>query len=121
MTIIGYFEGTDPLLLTRALAAGAETLPLGNSVDGHGKYSGHLTAGDGVSVIIGYLHKITPTTGVALTTGDILMPAKVHNIPALILAPRDEHEYAKNILGGAADYVTLVDPADAYEELKKYL
>jgi hypothetical protein len=121
MTIIGYFEGTDPLLLTRALAAGAETLPLGNSVDGHGKYSGHLTPGDGVSVIVGYLHKIAPTTGIALTTGDILMPAKVHGIPTLILAPKDEHKYAEKILGSAVGYVTLVDPADAFEVIKKYL
>jgi hypothetical protein len=121
MTIIGYFEGTDPLLLTRALAAGAETLPLGNSVDGHGKYSGHLTRADGVSVIVGYLHKVMPTTGIALTTGDILMPAKVHGIPTLILAPEDQREYAKRLLGNAVGYVTLVDPADAFDELKKYL
>ena len=57
MARIGYFEGTDPLLLTRLAVEGIETLPLSNTWDHYGKYVNHLYR-DEVDVIVGYLHKV---------------------------------------------------------------
>jgi len=49
---VGYFEGTDPLLLTKLSAEGIETLPIGNTWDGHRKYVNHLSK-DEVNVVVG--------------------------------------------------------------------
>jgi len=33
---VGYFEGTDPLLLNKLVARGIGTLPISNGFDSHG-------------------------------------------------------------------------------------
>ena len=69
---IGYFEGTDPLLLNKLVARGIGTLPLSNGFDSHGKQVGYLTKEDGIDLVVGYFYKVAPTKKMSLTIKDIL-------------------------------------------------
>ncbi len=117
MAIVGYLEGTDPLLLTRLAVQGIGTLPLSNGFDMHGKYINHLTRQDGVSVVVGYLHKVLPTPGMTLTPRDLLFACMTHGIPVVLIAEKSSHEQARLLLGEAAGHVRLADPAEVYSVL----
>lgn len=116
MAIVGYLEGTDPMVLTKLNLRGIGTTPLGNGFDGHGKYVGHLTRNDGVSVVVGYIHKVLPTGVNNVTPVDFLNGCHVSDIPVLLLAPEDDHEAARELLGEAADWVALVRQDELFEE-----
>jgi len=115
MAIVGYLEGTDPLVLTKLAARGIDTLPLSNGFDNHGKYVNHLTRQDGISVVIGYLHKVLPTPSVTLTPRDLLFACITHEIPVLLIAEKSDHAEARRVLAEVADRVQLVDPSDLYQ------
>jgi len=115
MAVVGYLEGTDPLVLTKLAAKGFDTAPVSNGFDSHGKYINHLTPQDGISVVIGYLHKILPIPGTALTPRDLLFACLTHEIPVLLVAERSDHEGATQLLGEVAESVRLVDPSDLYQ------
>jgi hypothetical protein len=115
MATVGYLEGTDPLVLTKLSAHGIGTIPLSNGFDHHGKYVNHLTSQDGVSVVIGYLHKVVPTSVTTLTPHDLLFGCFTHEIPVLLIADRSDHEEAARLLGEVGDRVRLVGPQDLYQ------
>ncbi len=121
MATIGYFEGTDPAILSRLAATGMGTLPLSNGFDMHGKYVNHLTKQDGVSVVVGYLHKVLPYNGVPVSPGDLLFACLIHNIPVLLIVDKAFHEAARERLGDVRDRVRLVDPADLYQAVTEVL
>ena len=114
MATVGYFEGTDPITLTRLAAKGIGTLPLSNGFDMHGKYVVHLTPQDGVSVVVGYLHKVLPPNGISVAPRDILFACMSHDIPVVLVAETSFHDVARERLGEVRDRVKLVDPADFY-------
>ncbi len=137
MKIVGYFEGTDSQLLTKIVASGFCTLPLANEWDGHGKNASHIEPGD-VDLIIGYLHKLLPplrkcedesakTTTIGFDTHrgfrpiDLLYPAKVYNIPVLVVVPNEHHREAKGLLGEAAEFVTIVSPSNLEKKVREIL
>lgn len=115
MGTVGYMEGTDPLILTRLNLEGIGTLPLGNGFDGHGKYVGHLTRQDDVSLVITYLHKVLPTVDMTIDAKDFLVACRTHKIPVLVIAPADKHDRAREMLGDIASHVTMVAPDEVYE------
>jgi hypothetical protein len=115
MAIVAYLEGTDPLVLTKLAAQGIGTIPVSNGFDDHGKYVNHLTSQDGVSVVIGYLHKVMPTSVMTMTPRDILFACVTQNIPVLLVAEKADHAEAKKLLGDVTTHVRLVDPAELYE------
>ncbi len=115
MAIVGYLEGTDPLVLTKLAAKGFGTVPLSNGFDNHGRYINHVTSQDGISVVIGYLHKVMPTSVMTLTPRDLLFACLTHDIPVLLIAEKSDHEAARRLLDEVADRVRLVDPADLYQ------
>ncbi len=119
--VVGYLEGTDSWFLTNLVARGYETLPLGNGADNHGKYIGLLSKSDNISLIIGYLHKVVPLSGMNVTAKDVLYSCKIHKVPVMIIAPEKLHENAKEILGDMANYVMLVDPAMLLEKILGFL
>ncbi|MCD6101829.1 MAG: hypothetical protein J7J77_02105 [Candidatus Cloacimonetes bacterium] len=119
--VVGYLEGTDSWFLTNLVAKGYETLPLGNGADNHGKYIGLISKTDNISLVIGYLHKVVPLSGMNITTKDILYSCKMHKIPVMIIVPEKLHENAKEILGDMANYVMLVDPAKLLEKILEFL
>jgi hypothetical protein len=115
MSVVAYLEGTDPLVLTRLAAAGIGTIPVSNGFDDHGKYVNHITSADGVSVVIGYLHKVMPTSVMTLTPRDILFACVTQSIPVLLMAEGSDHQKAKKLLGDVAAHVRLVEPGELYE------
>jgi len=115
MPNVGYLEGTDPLVLTKLAARGIDTTPLSNGFDNHGKYVNHLSREDGISVVVGYLHKVMPTRGVSLSPSDLLFTCLTHEIPVLLLAEESDHEDARQVLGEVGDRVRLVDPSDLHQ------
>ena len=125
MSRVGYFEGTDPLLLTKLAAEGIETIPVANTWDGHGKFVNHLSKGE-VEVVVGYLHKIIPaeslrTSSLQLMLDGMLSACKIHEIPVLLIVPASLHEKAKKLLGDAAADVRLVAPEELEAQIRKHL
>jgi hypothetical protein len=124
MKTIGYFDGTDSILLTKLAASGFCTVPLGNEWDNHGKIASHL-APDEVNLIITYLHKLLPSRDAVERPIplhiDLLYPAKTHDIPVLVVVPKEFHKKAKNLLGEAVDFVKLVAPDELEENVRKIL
>jgi len=114
MATVGYLEGTDPITLTRLAAKGIGTLPLSNGFDMHGKYVVHLTPSDGVSVVVGYLHKVLPANGIAVAPRDLLFACTSHEIPVILVAEKAFHDTARDRLGEMQGRVKLVDPADLH-------
>jgi hypothetical protein len=125
MARVGYFEGTDPLLLTTLAAEGIETVPLGNTRDNHGKYVNHLTKGE-VNVVVGWLHKIMPaeeerTSLLPIMLENLLGVCKVHNIPVLLTVPANLHDKVKKLLGDVGPNIHIVAPEKLEATIRKYL
>ncbi len=121
MKKVGYFEGTDSTILATLAAEGIDTLPLGNGEDGYGKYIGHITKRDNISLVVGYLHKVIPLAEMAAKPSDILYSCVIHKIPVVLLVPEQLHEKAKKVLGDIAEKVRLVDSKNALNEIMKML
>jgi hypothetical protein len=125
MARVGYFEGTDPLLLSKLAAEGVETLPVANTWDGHGRMVNHLTKGE-VNVVVGYLHKVIPaeplrTSALSIMVDNLLSACKVHNIPVLLIVPAALREKAEKILSGTEVKICIVSPEQVETEISKYL
>lgn len=125
MARVGYFEGTDPLLLSKLAAEGIETLPVANTWDGHGKMVNHLTKGE-VNVVVGYLHKVIPaeplrTSALPIMVDNLLSACKVHDIPVLLMVPAAMREKAEKILIGTDVKIHIVSPEQVETEIRKYL
>jgi hypothetical protein len=114
MAIVGYFEGTDSLVLTKLAAIGIDTLPLGNGCDNYGKYVGHLCEADGVNVVVGPLHKVLIPESAGFCSRDILHGCRTHAIPVLLVVPPEAKEDGVERLGEIADSVELVSPEGLY-------
>jgi hypothetical protein len=110
MGIIGYFEGTDPLVLANLSIAGHQTLPLGNGFDNYGKFVAQITESDKIDVVVGYFHKVIPTADMTITSKDILAPVIKLNIPILLICGRENYGMAKELLGDMADRIRLTAP-----------
>ena len=120
MALIGYMEGTDPNVLSKLVADRHETIPLGNGTDGHGKYIAHLTKRDGVSIVLAYLHKLTPVSG--LPSMDVMLSGcQIHNIPVLVIVPEEEKANAHDIIEKEFECVTLVSPGELTNKVKEIL
>jgi hypothetical protein len=125
MARIGYFQGTDPLLLSVFAAEGVETLPVANIMDKHGKNVNQLSKGE-VDVLVGYLHKIIPaeqvrTASLSLMVESMLSACAAHKIPVLLVAPADSHDKAKKLLGDTKADVHIVAPKEVEAQIRKYI
>lgn len=120
MARVGYFEGTDPLLLAKFAAEGIETLPLANTWDGHGKYVNHLSKGE-VNVVVGYLHKVIPAEQERMGPADLLFACKTWDIPVILIAPAASRDKAKKLLADIGRNVQVVAPEEVEAEIRKHL
>jgi hypothetical protein len=111
LKIVGYMEGTDPNFLTEISAKGVVVVPLSNGADNHGRFIGHLTKKDKVSMVVGYFHKVIPPVEFHLTPQDILHACLTHNIPVVLVAPENIQKKCQKILGKLSKSVSIVDPA----------
>ena len=121
MATVGYLAGTDPLVLTRLAARGVGTLPLSNGVDNHGKFITSVNSRDGISVVIGYLHKLARTQKQGFYPRDLLQPCLDCGMTVLVVVPEADHELARQILGPISEAMTFVDPARLYEVVAQEL
>ena len=122
---VGYFEGTDPLLLAVLAAEGVETLPIANTWDAHGKPVNHLSKGE-VDVVVGYFHKVIPagqghTAMFELLLDNMLVACKTHNIPVLLIAPKRVHLKARRLIGNVGSNVRIVSPEEVESQVRKYI
>ena len=133
MKTVGYFEGTDPNLLTEIVAKGCGTLPIANDWDGHGKIASHLEAGE-VDLIVGYLHKLIPPERLSTSKKghaleeyrgmkplDLLFRAKTYDIPVLVVVPAGHHDAAKKVLGEVKEFVEVVSPENLEKKAMEIL
>lgn len=124
MKTVGYFDGTDSILLTKLAAHGFCTVPLGNEWDGHGKIAAFIEPGE-VDLIIAYLHKLLPPKDAEKrpvpTPVNLLFGAKTYNIPVFVIVPEGLHEEAKKRLGEAADFVRIIAPSNLEAAVRKEL
>ena len=116
MKVVGYLEGTDPRYLTEITAKGIATVPLSNGADNHGRFIGHLTKGDNVSMVVGYFHKVIPPAEFYLTPQDILHACLTHDIPVVLLAPKEIHSDCHKMLGKLSGNVSIIDPEKMLSE-----
>jgi len=122
---VGYFEGTDPLLLSKLVIEGVETLPVANNWDGHGKPVNQLSKGE-VNVVIGYLHKVIPTEHARTAMFEVMLKnmfaaCKAYGIPVTLIAPGNLVDKAKKLLGGNVPHVDIVAPEELEAHIRKYL
>jgi hypothetical protein len=121
MATVGYLEGFDPLLLTRLSVEGVGTLPVSNGFDNHGKFINNLSERDGVTLIVGYLHKFLGTQRQGFFVEDLLLACRECTIPILVVVPQESHPIAQAALDKVRDLVTLVDPGDVYDKIVQLL
>lgn len=121
MKIVGYMEGTDPNFLTEISAKGVVVIPLSNGADNHGRFIGHLTKRDKVSMVVGYFHKVIPPVEFHLTPHDILHACLTHNIPVVLVAPEKIQKNCRKKLGKISKSVAMVDPSKLLKTTKTKL
>jgi len=121
MGTIGYFEGTDPVTLTRLAIKGVNTLPVSNGWDNHGKNINHITKEDKITAVIGYLHKVIPIQGMAITIKDILFTCNAYNIKIFLIAPADLIDEAKKLVADAGNNIVIVTLDEVYSKLMEYI
>ncbi len=119
---VGYFEGTDPKLLTGLICLGCDTFPVSNGFDSHGRHVRSVHEGSRFDLLVAYLHKIFAPAGAVTTYQDIFHVCRIYEMPLLVEVPREMHEDATRVLGGELpDFVTLVDPSEALDAARKIL
>lgn len=116
MATVGYLQGVDALLLTRLAVQGVGTMPISNGFDNHGKFINSITERDGISLVIGHLHKVLRTQRQGYPVEDILEACFACGIPVLIVVPSADQDAAERILGEVAERVVLVSPDRLYDE-----
>ena len=123
MKTIGYLEGTNPDFLTKLVCMGYKTLPIGNDTDNHGKNIAFISIADKIDLIIGYLHKVSPLPTMTKSLKEFLTPGIIHQIPILLLAPRETLTNAKRIVSEAttSPYIKVIDPKNLMDESMKIL
>ena len=121
MKKVGYLEGTNSTYLTRLALRGVDTLPLGNGADNHGKYIGFVDRSDAIDLVITYFHKIVPLTEQSTGPQSLLQACQLNKIPVLVIAPKELHDKAKELMKDVTADHTLVDPDDVMETAKRIL
>lgn len=112
---IGYFEGTNPVLLTALICAGHDTVPIANGLDNHGQHARLINDDNRYDLLLSPLYKIyAPEEHDAntVTYQDMFRICGTYSIPLLIIVPHDLQSRASELLGDMPECVRLVDPED---------
>ena len=123
MKTVGYLEGTDPEFLTKLVCMGYKTLPIGNDIDNHGKNIAFISIADKVDLIVGYLHKVSPLPTMTKSLKEYLTPGIIHEIPILLLSPKETLPQAKKIVSEAttSTAIKVIDYKNLMDESMKIL
>ena len=82
---VGYFEGTDPVVLSNLICDGHDTIPISNGLDNHGLYIRLINEESKVDVMVGYLHKIYSLEGYDTQPEDIFHICQTYQIRLLVI------------------------------------
>ena len=118
---VGYFQGTDPAVLTSLICAGCDTIPISNGLDNNGLHVRQLNEDTKVDVLMGYLHKIYAPVGEETQCEDIIHICQTYQIPLLVIVPRELHDCAREKFQSCPEVVQFVDPSDLLATSKKVL
>ncbi len=118
---VGYFQGTDPAVLTSLICEECDTIPISNGLDNHGMHVRLLNEDTKVDVLMGYLHKIYAPVGEETQAEDVFHICQTYQIPFLVLVPSELHACARGKFPQCPDVVQFVDPADLRSTLKSIL
>jgi hypothetical protein len=109
---VGYFEGTDSLLLTSLICAGYDTLPVSNGVDHHGRNVRRINQQEKYDILIGYPHKLYAPVEYDLPYQEIFHICRTYSIPLLLEVPEQLQEAAARLMPDRPDVVEFLDPSD---------
>jgi hypothetical protein len=109
---VGYFEGTDSLLLTSLICAGYDTLPVSNGVDHHGKNVRRINQQEKYDILIGYPHKLYAPVEYDLPYQEVFHICRTYSIPVLLEVPEELKEAAERLMPDRPDVVEFVDPSE---------
>ncbi len=112
---VGYFEGTDSLLLTSLICAGYDTLPVSNGVDHHGRNVRRINQQEKYDILIGYPHKLYAPVQYDLPYQDVFHICKTYGIPLLLEVPEHLKESAMRLMPDPPDVVEFLDPSEILE------
>ena len=118
---VGYFEGTDPAVLTSLVCDGCDTIPISNGLDNHGRHIRLLHQDNRVDVLIGYLHKIYAPIGDETQAEDMFHICQTYQIDFLVMVPRELHTCAREKFDKCPDVVQFADPSDVLATARKIL
>jgi hypothetical protein len=118
---VGYFEGTDPAILTSLVCDGCDTIPISNGLDNHGLYIRLLNEESKLNVLVGYLHKIYALEGYDTQAADIFHFCQTYQTQFLVIVPTDLHECARQKFDKCPEVVQFVDPQDLLETVRNSL
>ena len=118
---VGYFEGTDSVLLTSFICAGYDTLPVSNGVDSHGRSVYRINAKEKYDLLIGYFHKLYHPERLNLPPQKLFHICSTYAIPLLIEVPEHLQEQAKALMPEAPDVVEFRDPSEILERALELL
>ncbi len=118
---VGYFEGTDPAVLTSLICDGYDTIPISNGIDNHGLHVRLLNEDSRVDVLMGYLHKIYAPVEEDTQAEDMIHICQTYESHFLVIVPRALHACARGKFEKCPDVVQFVDPSDVLETARKLL
>ena len=118
---IGYFEGTDPAVLTSLICDGCDTIPISNGFDNYGQHFRLFNEENKVDLIMGYLHKIIAPVGADTQVTDVMHVCEIYQIPFLVIVPEGLHACARQHLERWPALVQFADPAKLLDEARKIL
>ena len=118
---VGYFEGTDPVVLTSLICDGCDTIPVSNGVDNHGRHIRLINEESKVDLLLGYLHKIYAPDDLDTQAEDVFHVCDMYQIPFLVIVPRELHRRVGEIFVDCADAIQFVDPADVLQTARTIL
>ncbi len=114
---VGYFDGTDSILLTTLICEGHDTIPISNGLDNHGQHARLINDQNRYDLLLAPLYKIyAPENAEPETVSyqDVFRVCRTYSIPLLIDVPEELQGKARELLGDPHDIVRLVDPSDMY-------
>jgi hypothetical protein len=122
---VGYFEGTDPALLTDLVCNGYDTVPISNGFDNHGMHVRIINNENRIDVLIGYVHKIYASDddvrGGGVTYQDVFHVCRTFDIPLVLCVHTELQDRARKLFGDMPDVVELVDPSDMLTRVRAVL
>ena len=119
--VIGYMEGTDPVLLTTLAVNGCSVEPFSNGIDGHGLSIQMIHKERKPDLIVCHLHKLLPSPGMDITVSKLLYRPCVFGIPIIIICPKECQEKVGELAPDLPDCAYLADPADVISKIREMI